>query len=230
MYSKDNPESIKTLFDNIAYNYDFINNVISFGLQNYIKNDALNMLQGEDYNRIIDLCTGTGDIALRLIKKFPESHILATDFSSRMLEITRYKIKGKYNIMAEKADVMALPYEHNTFDLCTVFFGLRNLPDIDKAIDGIYKVLKDDAELLIVDLVKPKFDAVEFYFGKCMPIIASIFSKDKEAYRYLAESRKTYLSHNELMKLLQHHKFRVIKRKEYFFGLVSLNLVKKFTA
>ena len=228
MYSKDNPESIKTLFNNIAYSYDFINNVISLGLQNLIKNDAINMLQQDNYNRIIDLCTGTGDIALRLTKKFPEAHILATDFSSRMLEITRYKIKGQYNIMAEKADVMALPYEHNTFDLCTVFFGLRNLPDIDKAIDGIYQVLKDDAELLIVDLVKPKLQPVEVYFGKCMPKIASVFTKDKEAYQYLADSRDSYPSHNDLMKLLQQHKFRVIKRKEYLFGLVSLNLVKKF--
>jgi len=228
MYSKDDPASIKHLFDNIAYSYDFINNVISFGLQNFIKNDALNMLQEEDYNRIIDLCTGTGDIALRLTKKFPEAHILATDFSSKMLEITRYKIKGQYNIMAEKADVMALPYEHNTFDLCTVFFGLRNLPDINKALDGIYEILKNDAELLIVDLVKPKLNPVEFYFSKCMPVIASLFSRDKEAYKYLSESRATYPSHNDLMRILQQHKFRILRRKEYLFGLVSLYLVKKY--
>ena len=213
MYSKDNPESIKTLFDNIAYNYDAMNNIISFGLHHFVKCDSLKFLKKENYNRIIDLCTGTGDMALRLTKKFPEAHILATDFSSKMLEVTRNKIKGKYNIMAEKADVMNLPYDHNTFDLCTIFFGLRNLPDLNKALDSIYEILKPDGEFLVVDLVKSKNWLIDFYFSKIMPKIAYLFAEDKEAYKYLNSSRNEYPLHSEIIKILQQHKFRVINRK-----------------
>jgi len=236
MYSKDNPESIKTMFDNIAGSYDFINNVISFGVHNKIRNDAIAMLNAKNYNRVIDLCSGTGDVAFRLSKKYPESYILATDFSPKMLEILRNKLRGKYNkqgkynIMAEKVDIMELPYDHNIFDLATLFFGLRNLPDIDKAIDGIYEILKPDGEFLLVDFVRTEDDdnVMYDYFENYMPKLASVFSKDKEAYQYLSDSRKNFLSHDEIMKVLQNHKFRIIKRQEYCKGMISANLVKKF--
>jgi demethylmenaquinone methyltransferase/2-methoxy-6-polyprenyl-1,4-benzoquinol methylase len=236
MYSKDNPESIKTMFDNIAGNYDLINNIISFGVHNFIKDDALSLLTAEKYNRIIDLCSGTGDIAFRLMKKYPESYILATDFSSKMIEILRKKLRGKnhndgkFNLIAEKTDVMSLPYDHNIFDLATLFFGLRNLPDVDKAIAGIYEILKPDAELLIVDLVKTDDDdnVLIDYFDNYMPKLASMFSKDKEAYQYLSASRNNFISHDGIMKILREHKFRIIKRKEYIQGMVSVNLAKKF--
>lgn len=236
MYSKDNPESIRTMFDNIADNYDSINNIITFGLHNKIKKDAINLLPAKEYNRIIDLCTGTGDIAFLLTKKFPDSYVLAMDFSSKMLEIARNKMRGKYNnndgrynIMIEKADVMALPYDHNIFDLATMFFGMRNLPDIDKAIEGIYEILKPDAQFLVVDIVRnDEDDAINAYFEHYMPKIGSLFSKDKEAYKYLAQSRENYPTHDELMKILQKHKFRIIKRKSYLNGIISLNLAKKY--
>ena len=239
MYSKDNPESIKTMFDNIADSYDMVNNIISFGVHNRIKNDALSLLTAKQYNRIIDLCSGTGDIAFRLMKKFPESYILATDFSSKMIDIMKNKLRkrnrnidddNRFNIMVEKVDIMKLPYDHNIFDLATLFFGLRNLPDIDKAIAGIYEILKPDAELLIVEIVRTEDDdnVIIDYFDNYMPKLASMFSNDKEAYTYLSESRKNFLSHDEIMKTLRNHKFRIIKRHEYLKGIISVNLARKF--
>ena len=228
MYSKDNPESIRIMFDNIADNYDSINNIISFGMHHRIKKDAINLLPHNEYGRIIDLCTGTGDIALLLAKKFPEAHILATDFSSKMIEEAKNKL-GRYNIMLEKADVMALPYDHNIFDLATMFFGMRNLPDVNKAIEGIYEILKPDGLFLVVDIVRyDKKDVINTYFDNYVPKIGSLFSRDKEAYKYLAQSRETYPTHDELMKILQNHKFRIIKRKTYLNGIISLNLAKKY--
>ncbi len=229
MYSKDNPESIRTMFDNIAENYDSVNNIITFGLHNNIKKDAINLLPAIEYNRIIDLCTGTGDIALLLGKKFPKAHILATDFSSKMLEEAKNKILGENNIMLEKADVMALPYDHNVFDLATMFFGMRNLPDVNKAIQSIYEILKPEGLFLVVDIVKNyEKDTINTYFEHFVPKIGSFFSKDKEAYKYLAQSRETYPSHDGLMRILQKNKFRIIRRKRYLNGIISLNLAKKY--
>lgn len=235
MYSKKDPESIKNMFDNIADKYDFVNNIITFGVHNKIKKDAINMLPNKTYSRIIDLCTGTGDIAFALADKFPDSYILGMDFSSKMIEIAKNKMRkknnkdGKYNIMIEKADVMALPYDHNIFDLATIFFGLRNVPDINKALEGIYGILKPDAELLIVDIVRNnKEDVMNDYFNKYLPKIGALFSRDKEAYKYLVESRNAYPTHSGLMKILHDHKFRIIKRKEYLNGIISLNLAKKY--
>jgi ubiquinone/menaquinone biosynthesis C-methylase UbiE len=110
-----------------------------------------------------------------------------------------------------------------------MFFGMRNLPDVNKAIQSIYEILKPEGLFLVVDIVKNyEKDTINTYFEHFVPKIGSFFSKDKEAYKYLAQSRETYPSHDGLMRILQKNKFRIIRRKRYLNGIISLNLAKKY--
>ena len=133
------PETIHTMFNMIAKKYDLANNIMSFGMQKYCKNSAIKMLDIKSNSNVIDLCCGTGDLSA-IIKKFnPDCQITGIDFSENMLKIAKSKHK---NIQFWQGDVTNLPYEDNFFDIAVMGFGLRNILNAEKSVEGFEQQCK----------------------------------------------------------------------------------------
>ena len=224
--NKNDQNAMKSMFNNIAKNYDFLNDVMTFFTQKSIKNSAINSLK-PNHSNILDVCTGTGDIAIMLAKKFPNASITALDFSLEMLKIAKIKSKN-LNINFINNNALDMPFLNNSFDLCTISFGLRNLPDITAAIKEIHRVLATNGELLIIDLGKPKMNWLyPLILDKVIPILGKIFHENKYPYQYLVESQKDFPSPQNLSKVLQSVGFADTKIRNFLFGTITVLTAEK---
>ena len=219
------PEIIQKMFNSIAKRYDFNNNLISLGMHKKIKELSLKNLTIKENSKILDLCTGTGDIALYLKKKSPSSDITAIDFSYEMLSVAKSKNK-KADIKFLQADCTSLPFDDNSFDLCTISFGLRNIENQDAAIKEIYRVLKKDGIFMHLDFGKSSNFADKF-FDLLTPILVKIFYKNSIPYNYLIESKKTFKSPCELIKTFENYNFKFERKQDFLFGIISSQIMKK---
>ncbi len=224
--NKNDQNAMKSMFNDIAKNYDFLNDVMTFFTQKSIKNSAINSLK-PNHSNILDVCTGTGDIAIMLAKKFPNASITALDFSLEMLKIAKIKSKNS-NINFINQNALDMPFLDNSFDLCTISFGLRNLPDITAAIKEIHRILATNGELLIIDLGKPKMNWLyPLILDKVIPILGKIFHENKYPYQYLVESQKDFLSPQNLSKVLQSVGFADTKIRNFLFGTITALTAEK---
>lgn len=224
--NKNDQNAMKSMFNDIAKNYDFLNDVMTFFTQKSIKNSAINSLK-PNHSNILDVCTGTGDIAIMLAKKFPNTSITALDFSLEMLKIAKIKSKN-LNINFINKNALDMPFLNNSFDLCTISFGLRNLPDITAAIKEIHRVLATNGELLIIDLGKPKMNWLyPLILDKVIPILGKIFHENKYPYQYLVESQKDFPSPQNLSKVLQSVGFADTKIRNFLFGTITVLTAEK---
>ena len=223
---KNDSNAMKSMFNDIAKDYDFLNNVMTFFLQKSIKRISTKSLN-PNHSNVLDLCTGTGDIAIMLAQKYPTAKITALDFSPEMLKIASRKAKN-YDIDFIEGNAMNMPFQDNSFDLCTISFGLRNLPDINSALSEIFRVLKKDGEILILDLGKPTLKWLyPLILDKVIPKLGKIFHKNKFPYQYLVESQRDYPSPQKLAKLLQSEGFVDIKIRNFLFGTISALTAQK---
>lgn len=224
--NKNDQNAMKSMFNNIAKNYDFLNDVMTFFTQKSIKNSAINSLK-PNHSNILDVCTGTGDIAIMLAKKFPNASITALDFSLEMLKIAKIKSKN-LNINFINQNALDMPFLDNSFDLCTISFGLRNLPDITAAIKEIHRILATNGELLIIDLGKPKMNWLyPLILDKVIPFLGKIFHENKYPYQYLVESQKDFPSPQNLSKVLQSVGFADTKIRNFLFGTITTLTAEK---
>lgn len=224
--NKNDQNAMKSMFNDIAKNYDFLNDVMTFFTQKSIKNSAINSLN-PNHSNILDVCTGTGDIAIMLAKKFPNASITALDFSLEMLKIAKIKSKN-LNINFINNNALDMPFLNNSFDLCTISFGLRNLPDITAAIKEIHRILATNGELLIIDLGKPKMNWLyPLILDKVIPILGKIFHENKYPYQYLVESQKDFPSPQNLSKVLQSVGFADTKIRNFLFGTITALTAEK---
>lgn len=224
--NKNDQNAMKSMFNDIAKNYDFLNDIMTFFTQKSIKNSAINSLK-PNHSNILDVCTGTGDIAIMLAKKFPNASITALDFSLEMLKIAKIKSKNS-NINFINQNALDMPFLDNSFDLCTISFGLRNLPDITAAIKEIHRILATNGELLIIDLGKPKMNWLyPLILDKVIPILGKIFHENKYPYQYLVESQKDFPSPQKLSKVLQSVGFADTKIRNFLFGTITVLTAEK---
>ncbi|MDD3436831.1 MAG: bifunctional demethylmenaquinone methyltransferase/2-methoxy-6-polyprenyl-1,4-benzoquinol methylase UbiE [Candidatus Gastranaerophilales bacterium] len=214
------PELVKEMFNRISNDYDKLNDIMSFGLHRFIKKDIIKNL-GFKNAKILDLCTGTGDLAGILKARYPQSQVTGVDFSPNMLEIAK---KKNPRIEFLQADCTQLPFENESFDLCVISFGLRNIEEMEKAISEIYRVLKKGGIFINLDLGKPnKF--FNFFLKPYMYLwiatMGKFFHGDETPYKYLAVSNETFPSPEELIKIYEKTGFSNIKNKNYLFGQIA---------
>lgn len=217
------PQKIKEMFNRISSKYDLINNFISLGLHKIIKKCAVNdLLKDRNVNNILDCCTGTGDIALILKTKFPDSKITGIDVSPKMLELAKQKVK---NVKFIEGSCTDLPFEDNSFDLVTIFFGLRNIGDYEKAISEIYRILKPGGEILYLDFGKSKYTVT--IFNIIVNIVAKIFFQDIYPYRYLLKSKEEFMVEYDLVNEFRQKNIELIEQKKYVLNTILTLLLKK---
>lgn len=218
------PFFIKELFNSISVNYDKLNDIMSFGMHRKIKKEIISKLNLPKNPNLLDLCTGTGDLAILLKEKYPEAKVIGVDFSEKMLKIARGKCKKHPDVNFIEADCTNLPFSDESFDLCVISFGLRNIEDMGKALKEIYRVLKPGGIFINIDLGKPNkffnfFLRPYMYFW--VSFVGKLFHRDQTPYRYLAESNETFPSQKELIKLFENLEFHDIKNKNYLFGQIA---------
>lgn len=225
-FTKDS-EFIKGLFNSISKNYDKLNDIMSFGLHKRIKRDAIAQIENYKPKTILDLCTGTGDLAGLLKEKYPEAKVVGVDFSPQMLEIARQKYP---EIEFLEADCTNLPFEDESFDLCVISFGLRNIEDMGKAIAEIHRVLRPYGLFINIDLGKPdKFFNLFLkpYMHLWVAFVGKIFHGDETPYKYLAASNETFPAPSELIKIYEKIGFSNIKNKNYLLGQIAAQVSMK---
>lgn len=220
-----NPEIIKNLFNNLANKYDFFNRVISLGMQTKVKKDSLKLLNVHNGNKVLDICTGTGDLIYFLNKLNPNLDLTGIDFSENMLEIARKKQKkSQNNIRFFIADGRELPFEDNTFDIATIGFGLRNIENYERVISEIHRVLKPKGQVLNLDFSCDK-SLANSIFDLITRIITSFTSK-KNSFKYLIDSKKEFINSIDLINLFRRKNFIFLRRKYFAFDVISAEVFK----
>lgn len=217
-----NPQKIKDMFDNIASYYDKMNNLMSFYLHKKIKTKAVKMLDIKPKSYVLDLCCGTGDLC-GIISDFQRKiRIIGVDNSLNMLKIA----KSKYpNLTFIQGDCTNLPFD-DEFDYVTISFGLRNIENRKLALTQIYKSLKTGGMILHLDFGKHNF--LNKIFDKILPFLVKILKKDEKSYEYLLKSKNTYPEPSELIKEFEKSGFKFVKQKDFLFGAISAQVMKKY--
>ena len=226
-------EQVKTMFDRIAPRYDLLNRVLSFGVDIYWRNRAIRELRKYKPKQIIDVACGTGDFGIAALKLNPDK-ITGIDISVEMLEKGNDKIKKKKledRIELVAGDSENLQFETNTFDACTVAFGVRNFENLDKGLEEINRVLKPGSPIAVLEFSSPKIFPVKqlyhFYFSTILPFAGRLLSKDAKAYTYLYESVKAFPEGDVFVGHLQKAGFKNCYYKRLTFGICSLYIGEK---
>ena len=223
---KSKKEFVKYIFNDISTTYDFLNHFLSLGIDVLWRRKFIKSLNFSNGDKVLDVATGTGDVAFAIRKKY-DTDIIGLDLSVNMLEIAKKKLK-KFkidDIDFIEGDAEKLPFDDNTFDKIVISYGLRNLGDCQKGIEEFHRVLKPEGKLGILEFLQPQSTIIakifKFYFNNILPRIASLFSNSK-AYRYLPESVENFMSPNELKVLLKEVGFNNISSKNMSFGITTI--------
>jgi demethylmenaquinone methyltransferase/2-methoxy-6-polyprenyl-1,4-benzoquinol methylase len=226
-------EQVSKMFDTISGNYDNLNRVISFGIDVKWRKKIVKMVSAIQPNKILDIATGTGDLAI-LMTNTSAQKIVGLDISAGMLEVGKQKINEKH--LSSKIDMVlgdseSIPYDDNTFDAITVSFGIRNFENLERGLSEILRVLKPDGIFVILETSVPeKFpfkQGYSFYTKTIMPIIGKIFSKDKVAYQYLADSASIFPYGERLNNILRKIGFINVKHAPQTFGVATIYSASK---
>lgn len=229
-YLKYKDSFVHNLFENMAKDYDAMNEVISFGRNLSIKKQVISNVPIKPDSKILDVCTGTGDMAILLSKYIDKSgYITGVDFSKNMIEIANQKTKGIKNVEFIEADALNLPFKDNSFDVTFISYGLRNLADLNKGILEMKRVTKENGYVVNFDFGKSKpiyNDLFKLYFLYIVPLFKSILKKDFTFYRYIPPSNDNFPSQETLVKLFQEFKFKEVKNYNFAWGQLAQQVAK----
>jgi len=217
--------NIKQMFNSIAKNYDKLNNIISLNQQLSIKKKAIKNVPIKSDFKVLDVCTGTGDIAIYLAKNIvKEGKVTGVDFSENMLAIAKNKASKIENLEFITADALNLPFKDEEFDACFISFGLRNLTDLKKGLSEMKRVTKKGGFIVNIDTGKPKGIIKLFhnlYFFNIVPIIGKLFNGNSAPYKYLPQSTANFPSADGLVNIFNEIGLNNVKKYDFLFGAIS---------
>lgn len=225
---KPEKEKVRSMFNDIAYRYDFLNHFLSAGIDIIWRKKVRRLLSKHKPKRILDVATGTGDLAIELAKLQPD-HITGVDIAVEMLEIGNVKIE-KANLSnmidLQEGDAENLNFENNTFDAITVAFGVRNFETLQKGLREIHRVLVDDGIFAVLEFSKPKAFPIKqiysFYFRFVLPIMGRMVSKSSAAYTYLPDSVQKFAEDQAFLDELKKAGFKNAKQKRLTLGIATI--------
>ncbi|MDI9356684.1 MAG: bifunctional demethylmenaquinone methyltransferase/2-methoxy-6-polyprenyl-1,4-benzoquinol methylase UbiE [Chitinophagaceae bacterium] len=222
-------EQVKYMFNSISKRYDMLNHILSLWIDIYWRKTVVGILKKHSArNSILDIATGTGDLAIEMASLYPEK-IIGIDISDKMLALGKQKIlkkKLEQIIHLEVGDSENLSFENGTFDAVTCAFGVRNFENLEKGLQEMYRVLKNNGIVLILEFSQPRIFIFQwiysFYFSKIMPLIGKTISKDPKAYSYLFDSVSKFVSGEKFIHLLDTIGFKKIYMKKLTFGICTI--------
>ncbi len=226
-------EQVTQMFDTISENYDGLNRMISFGIDIKWRNRVVDIIKNTHPKSVLDIATGTGDLAINLIKTNAKK-IVGVDLSPGMLEVGKKKIIERNldnQIEMILGDSENLPFEDSTFDAVTVAFGVRNFENLEKGLKEILRVLKPNGTFVVLETSVPtKFPFKQGYNFHCkiiLPIIGKIFSKDQSAYSYLSKSASIFPYGEDFNNILRKIGFINVENKPQTFGVSTIYIALK---
>ncbi len=216
------------MFDSISHRYDFLNHLLSLGIDKGWRKKAVNLLKPLQPKILLDVATGTGDFAIQALALNPDK-IIGIDISEGMLEMGRKKLgrlKVEDKIELRTGDSENLVFEGNKFDAVTVAFGVRNFENLEKGLMEIHRVMRPGAMLVILEFSRPRqfpFRQIyNFYFKTILPKIGRLISKDKSAYTYLPESVEAFPDGDAFQNILKKIGFKDTTCRPLTFGVSSI--------
>ncbi len=219
---------VQSMFNNIAPKYDLLNHLLSAGIDKIWRRKVRKILTPDQPEIILDVATGTGDLAIELAK-LPVKKIIGIDIAEDMLEIGRKKIAKKRleNIIELKSgDSENIRFEDNHFDAITVAFGVRNYANLEKGLREMYRVLKPGKKAAILEFSKPASfpmkQVYQYYFNHILPAVGRMVSKDKSAYTYLPQSVARFPENKDFLSVLRKAGFKNPGQKRLTFGIATL--------
>lgn len=221
-------QQVEAMFDAIAPRYDLLNRVLSMGIDQRWRSQAIQLLEEIEPRRILDVATGTADLAIKALKLNPEK-VVGVDISEEMLRFGRQKVEeiGEQNrIELKRGDSERLPFSDNQFDAALVAFGVRNFEDLNKGLAEINRVLRPGGRLVVLEFSRPRAFPVKqaygFYSRHILPRIGGAVSGDKGAYEYLPESVAAFPDGGAFLERMAQVGFDNLEWKPLTFGIASL--------
>jgi demethylmenaquinone methyltransferase/2-methoxy-6-polyprenyl-1,4-benzoquinol methylase len=222
------------MFSSIAPRYDILNRLLSVGRDRYWRRFAVSLLPKKESGMFLDVASGTGDIALEIVRQFPDARVIGIDFSEQMLEFGNKKIIDaghQDRIELRFGDVTALPFDDHTFDASIIAFGIRNIPDYNKGIREMARVLHKGGTLVILEFtsLQSRFFQVifRFYLHKVLPFIGGVISGKKKAYKYLSDSVIDFPRAHELKRIMEDCGIKDVKYHKLTFSIVTVHVGRK---
>lgn len=226
-------EQVAQMFDNVSPKYDFLNHLLSGGIDILWRKKAIRLLKKAQPKTILDIATGTGDFAIEALALKPDK-IVGVDISEGMLSFGREKIKklGVESVITlQTGDSEKLQFEDNTFDAVIVSFGVRNFENLEKGLTDMCRVMKTGGTCVVLEFSKPqKFPMKQlynFYFKNILPIVGKIVSKDTSAYTYLYDSVQAFPEGSEFMQVFQRAGFNNTQCLPLTFGISTIYIGRK---
>jgi demethylmenaquinone methyltransferase/2-methoxy-6-polyprenyl-1,4-benzoquinol methylase len=222
-------QQVAEMFDDIAHRYDFMNRFLSAGIDKGWRRKALKELIPFEPSTMLDVATGTAEVALMAADILKPDRIVGIDISEGMLELGRKKVREaglEPMIELRTGDSESIGFEDTSFDAATVAFGVRNFSDLAKGLTEIRRVLKPGGRLVVLEFSKPTAFGLKqlynFYTGTLAPGLGGLFSKNREAYRYLHDSVQAFPEGEDFLKVLSDCNYRDLTCKRLSFGICSI--------
>ena len=224
---------VQNMFDSISIEYDFLNRIMTFGNDIKWRKNIYKIAKHYNPKKILDIATGTADIALEL-SKIDGCDIIGLDISEKMLEIGRTKVLNQS--LSEKVTLISgdaenIDYDTESFDLVTIGFGVRNFQNLEKGLKESHRVLKPKSKLIILETSVPTNPLIKFFYlmfsRSFIPLIGKLFSKDKTAYKYLQKSAEKFPSGKNFINVLKKCGFTNIELKPQMFGATTIYVAEK---
>jgi demethylmenaquinone methyltransferase/2-methoxy-6-polyprenyl-1,4-benzoquinol methylase len=210
------------MFGSIAARYDLANRALSCGLDFFWRRRVVRIVEKWSPQRVLDLATGTGDLALLLQERLPDAEITGADFSAEMLEVARRKGLKQTTL----ADARQLPFADETFDVVTIAFGLRNLPDWAEGLREMRRIIRPGGHLLALDFSLPEQSLVRvlyrFYLHRIVPFLGGFLTHRPEAYDYLGESIENFPGGAAMAELIEQNGFNSATVEPLSGGIVTI--------
>ncbi|MDL2255826.1 bifunctional demethylmenaquinone methyltransferase/2-methoxy-6-polyprenyl-1,4-benzoquinol methylase UbiE [Parabacteroides sp. OttesenSCG-928-G06] len=230
-YNKEEEKGaqVQRMFDNIAGAYDRLNHILSLGFDRGWRRKGIAFLKPFQPRQILDIATGTGDLAIALCRKLQPQQVVGADISEEMMRIGREKVEkagldGK--IRFEQQDCLSLTYEENSFDAVTAAFGVRNFADIRQGLTEMHRVLSPGGQLMILELTTPEHFPMKqlfaLYSHTVIPLLGRLFSRERKAYKYLPASIEVVPQGKVMINLLVEVGFKEVKLRRFTGGICTM--------
>ena len=220
--------AVERMFDTIAPRYDLLNKVLSFGIDRLWRRLAVNALRADAPRRVLDVATGTADLALEALRLGPD-HVVGVDLSEAMLKVGRAKVAARgeaARVTLRQGDAERLPFDDGVFDAALVAFGVRNFEDLDAGLREIGRVLRPGAPLVVLEFSQPRNAVVRWLYGiystHVLPRVGGALSKDRAAYEYLPASAAVFPDGERFLTRLRAAGFDRTEERRLTFGVASL--------
>ena len=217
------------MFDNIAPAYDRLNHTLSLSVDRIWRRRVVRIVGRLHPRRVLDMATGTGDLAVMMARSIPEAHIKGVDLSEGMLDVARRKVAARgleERVTLEAGDAETAVAAAGSVDVVTVAFGVRNFGDLDAGLREMARTIKPGGKVVVLEFSRPRnrlFRALyEFYTYKILPRIGGMVSKDKRAYEYLPASVGEFPAPKEFMAMMERAGFRECRARSQSFGIAQI--------